>query len=235
MKYIIMCGGTYEEWEEPRQLLKPFGESLVKRTIELLKENGVGSDDIFISATDKRFLSCGVPLAIHENSYHARGYNDVDGWWVDAFYPMKEECCYILGDVFFSPNAIKTIVSAEPNDIGIRFFASTDDHAKKSPYFFKRYAEPFAFKVWNQERFRNAIESTKDLAKRGAFNRHPISWELWRVISGRDPLIAYDNYDAICDYTCDIDYKGDIEKLIKCVMQYTKDHIKEQIDALEED
>ena len=43
MRYIIMCGGTYPKWgDTPRQLLKlPSGETIVGRTIRLLRENGV--------------------------------------------------------------------------------------------------------------------------------------------------------------------------------------------------
>ena len=46
MKYIIMCGGQYTNWDKPRQLLMIKGETLIARTIRLLKENG--AKDIFI-------------------------------------------------------------------------------------------------------------------------------------------------------------------------------------------
>ena len=38
MKYIIMCGGKYDEFEKPKQLLEVNGEVIVERTIRLLKE-----------------------------------------------------------------------------------------------------------------------------------------------------------------------------------------------------
>ena len=41
MKYVIMCGGFYEQWKTPKQLQIVKGEVLVERTIRLLKENGV--------------------------------------------------------------------------------------------------------------------------------------------------------------------------------------------------
>ena len=35
MKYVIMCGGTYKNWETPRQLIKIQNESTAERTIRL--------------------------------------------------------------------------------------------------------------------------------------------------------------------------------------------------------
>lgn len=46
MKYIIMCGGDYDEFETPKQLSIIKGETLVERTIRLLKQNGI--TDIYI-------------------------------------------------------------------------------------------------------------------------------------------------------------------------------------------
>lgn len=221
MKYIIMCGGEYSAWESPRQLTKIYDETLVKRTIRLLKENGINKNDIFVSASDKRFFAAGLPIIVHNNTFKVTDHG-IEGWWVDGFYPTNEPVCYILGDVFFSPKAIFKIVKADENDIGIRFFASS---RFDNPYFIKKWPEPFAFKVWNFSKFKASIEATKDLALRGGFTRHPISWELWHVISGRDPLIAYDNYDAIDDYSCDIDNPTDIEPLTHAVDQYVTDHL----------
>ena len=83
MKYIIMCGGSYDEWETPRQLEKVRGEPIVMRTIRLLRENGVR--EIFISSNDPCFENCGAMVIHHDNPYHARKMNDVDGHWCDCF------------------------------------------------------------------------------------------------------------------------------------------------------
>ena len=47
-KFIIMCGGTYPHFKEPRQLIRIHGEPIVARTIRLLREAGI--TDISISA-----------------------------------------------------------------------------------------------------------------------------------------------------------------------------------------
>lgn len=206
MRYIIMCGGHYEQWETPRHLLKIHGEAIIARTIRLLRENGV--QDIAISTDDPAFAQFGVPLLKHNNTYNARAYNDMDGFWCDAFYPTDEPACYIFGDVIFSPAAIKTIV--EKKTTGIDFFASARPFAKEYP---KDWIEPFAFKVVAQARFRNCIADMKRRASECW--RKPIAWELWAVIQGR--RIDIDDrtvdYTVINDYTCDIDSKDELPQL----------------------
>lgn len=188
MKYIIMCGTT---GNPIRQLTEINGEIILERTIKLLKENGV--KDIAVTSINPAF-----------DKYNRIEY-DSSGMWINCFYPMEEPCCYIMGDVYFSPKAIKTIVKTKTDSI--EFFASAPPFAEEYP---KRWAEPFAFKVVDQEKLREAIEETRWYWENGYFNRHPIAWELWQVIKGTAlNKIDYTNYTVINDYSCDIDYPGD--------------------------
>ena len=211
MKYIIMCGGTYKLWEKPRQLTEVCGEPIVARTIRLLRENGV--DDISISSNNPVFKQFGVPVLCHDNSMVVSESFQVSGYWVDAFYLTDEPTCYILGDVVFSPEAIKTIVETETSDI--QFFASAPPFGKG---YTKRWAEPFAFKVVDTDHLKHAINLTKRYADQELFHRHPIAWELWQVIQA-SPLnyINYRNYVAINDYTCDIDVPADAQVIEKAI------------------
>lgn len=205
MKYIIMAGGDYPYWETPRQLTKIHGEVLVARTIRLLRSKGV--EDIAISASDERFKQFGLPILHHENNFVSS-----DGgvsYWVDAFYPTDEPACYLMGDVFFSEFCIATIVNYQQGE-DIMFFASAYCNGKG---YSKPWAEPFAFKVWNQQRFKEAIAETKALQDRGAFRRRPVSWELWQVIKHTKINEIAINYVTIDDYSCDIDQYEDIAKL----------------------
>ena len=210
MKYIIMCGGQYREWETPRHLLKINGEEIVARTIRLLRENGV--EDIAISTHDKRFKEFGVPILEHDNFYYARSYNHTDGHWCNAFYPMDEPVCYVFGDVVFSPKAIKTIVETDTKDVEL--FGSAEPFAEEYP---RKWHEPFALKVKNTTHLHEAIEELKD--KANECWRKPLMWELWSVIKGRS--IAEEDlttdYTIINDYTCDIDHKSEIPIMEKLV------------------
>ena len=205
MKYIIMCGGKYEKWNTPKHLVNIHGEPLVARTIRLLKECGVS--DIAISTNNEGFNNFGVPLLHHKNPYILPKDHDAVTPWLDAFYPVNSPVCYLMGDVVFSPKAIKTIVETNTDDI--EFFASAPPFAKN---YCKEWAEPFAFKVVNTKHFFEAIEQTKIYEKQGKFYRQPVSWELWQVIKGtRLAKVDYTNYTAINDYTCDIDTPDDIK------------------------
>lgn len=206
MRYIIMAGGHYEQWKTPRHLLEIHGETIVGRTIRLLRENGI--EDIAISSDNPAFDRFDVPVLHHRNIYTARAYNDMDGYWCDAFYPTDEPACYLFGDVIFSPAAIKKIIGTQTD--AIEFFASARPFAKEYP---KNWVEPFAFKVRDQRLFRKYIEEIK--ARADECWRKPIAWELWALIKGR--RIDIDDrtidYTVINDYTCDIDSKDEIPEL----------------------
>ena len=210
MKHVIMCGGRYYAWQIPRQLTEINGEPIIARTIRLLRNAGV--EDIVISASDTRFKQFGVPVLEHENGFDVQEGRTVD-CWVSAFYPTPDPVCYIMGDVVFSPQAIKTIVETETDTI--QFFASCPPFADE---YIKPWAEPFAFKVVDQTRFRWAIEYCKRNLDTGVFRRHPIAWELWQVINSDDPKrINYGNYVAINDYTCDVDDAYDAFKISEVI------------------
>lgn len=207
MKYILLCGGmnTKEQkrFNKPRHLLEIKGEPIVARTIRLLRENGV--EDISIS-TDAPELFEGFGVDITKCKYNDELYDDE--LWITAFIRLDFPVCYLFGDVVFSPEAIKTIVETETDDV--EFFASAPPFPNT---YKKRWAEPFAFKVYNNEHFNEAIIDTAYLHRfYGAFKREPIAWELWQVIK-RTPLniIDYTNYTVINDYTCDIDEPEDIK------------------------
>ena len=67
MIYLLMCGGSYPHWQEPKHLQKIHGEPIVARTIRLLHENGI--ENIAITSNDDRFKQFGVPVLEHNNTY----------------------------------------------------------------------------------------------------------------------------------------------------------------------
>ena len=211
-----MCGGEYKRWQTPRQLIEINGEPIVGRTIRLLQKNGIA--DIAISSHNPVFKQFGIPVLHHTNNFEVYGQDDVSGTWVDAFYPMDEPVCYLLGDVVFSENAIKIIVSTETSSID--FFASSPPFADE---YKKNYAEPFAFKVIDTDRFHWAINRVKEYEFLGEFKRPPIAWELWQVIKDTPiNVINYKNYIAINDFTCDIDWESEVEKFIPAIERELK-------------
>lgn len=213
-----MCGGNYVQWQKPRQLIEINGEPIVARTIRLLRKYGI--TDIAISSNNPVFEQFSVPVLHHNNQWEVYGLDDVSGTWVNCFYPTNEPVCYLLGDVVFSEKAIKKIIHTSTDDI--EFFASAPPFA---PEYKKLYAEPFAFKVFNQQHFRDCIDNLRYYEASGKFNRPPIAWELWQVIKNT-PLnrVIYTNYTVINDYTCDIDWADEVNKFLPYI---EKEIIKE--------
>lgn len=197
MKYIILCGSNHEYVNGvPRQLVKIKGERILDRTIRLLRENGI--TNISITATDPAFHNVDANII----EYHQAEVST----WINCFPVIMEPTTYIFGDVYFSEDAIKTIVNTETECV--EFFASAPPF---SPLYKKHWAEPFAFKVVDMEFFRECIKRVARYKNDGLFRRDPIAWELWQVIKGTPiNLINYSNYTVINDYTCDIDCEADI-------------------------
>ena len=209
MKYIVMCGGVYDNFTIPKPLSVINGETLVERTIRLLKENGI--TDIYISSNNSIFDKY-APRLEHFNSYE---YKDgkVYGYWIDAYYPTDEPCVYLHGDVYYSEDAIKKIVNLNPK---VNTFIGNEVARNKEH---KNWGEPFGWIIVNQDEFRKGIEETKKLQDEGKLERgFALSWELYRVLNGLDPNKQYiidDNYLSIDDETIDVDAPWQIEEFNK--------------------
>lgn len=217
MKYIIMCGGVYDNFTIPKQLTEINGEKLVERTIRLLKENGI--NEIYISSNDPRFDEFQVPRLNHINSFKFEK-GKIYGYWIDAYYPMNEPITYLHGDVYYSEEAIKKIINLKPK---VNTFIGNEVARNKEH---KNWGEPFGWIVVNQEEFKKGIEDTKRLQDEGKLERgYAISWELYRVLNKLDPNKQYiiDNtYLSIDDITIDIDAPWQIEKLDKKVKEHDR-------------
>ena len=219
MKYVIMCGGTYKNFEEPKQFLKVNGERLVDRTIRLLKENGV--EDIVITSNNPAFDSCGVPRFADERNTFSQDscWTNMQGFWLDGYYHFNEPTCYLYGDVFYSKKAIKTIVQVTPPDF-ILFYS--DPWRLPADRRIKQWVEPLAFKVVDYQKFYNGIEVVKQMFLNGETDRHPITWELHNYLCGCNVnnLRPHRKCMSINDISNDIDTPDDIAIIEKLLPLY---------------
>ena len=211
MKYVILSdSNNVEPFTIPRQLTKINGEPLVQRTARLLKENGI--EDVIITSHDKRFDNLGAKR--YEPKYNY--YNPIknEGYWLNAFpfELLNEPICFLFGDVYYSEDAIKTIVNVET--YSTLFFCT---YKNKDERYIKHHDEPLAYKVVDYVMFKEHIERVKTLKDEGKCAREPIVWELYRSINNLDVNThkMTNNYVAINDESCDIDTLDDIIKLNK--------------------
>ena len=203
-----MCGGKYHDFKEHKALSIINGERLIERTTRLLKQWGY---DYYISSNDDRFNEYGKVLH-HENSFEVKN-GVVKGYWLDAYFPTNEPCIYLHGDVYYTEEALKKILTLNPKEntfIGNEI-ARNPEHLN--------WGEPFGWIVVDQEKFRKGIEETKRLQDEGKLERgYAISWELYRVLNGLDPnkmYINYKTYLSIHDLTIDVDTPEQIEEVNK--------------------
>lgn len=225
MKYIIMAGGNYtDKFSTPKPLQKVAGEVLIERTIKLLKNNGI--DDIGISTNNPMFEYLGIELLHHNNDYihgdtieHKKSQYS----WLNAFYPMEEPCCYLFGDVYYTDNAIKTIINTKVKDT--MFFCIRDKQDGRTVANIKG-REPLGFKIQNAKLFRDAINDMLQMVDDGKFENYiaPFSWHVYRYLNGLNIFLKdwgelnniFDkkgDYITIDDLTCDIDNVKDISRL----------------------
>ena len=207
MKYIIMAGGKYKKFGIPKPLIEVKGETLIERTTKLLKQNGI--NDIYISSNNPEFDKYGIRLENKNNDFIVYENGTSKGYWLDAFYPTNEPTCYIFGDVYFTENAIKTIVEYESTE-NILFGTGC---AKNLEH--KNWGEPFAYKVNKIEEFKNGIVEVKKLFDEKKTARHPIVWELYRYLHNLDINIQNitTDYVVIDDGTIDIDSPEQVSKI----------------------
>lgn len=206
-KYCILAKGEHEGFSIPRQLSVINGERLLDRTIRLLKENGI--KDIIVTG---EYTDLDKEVKVINPKSNTYDYATGKGYWLDAFsYELLDEpICFVWGDVYFSEEAIKTIVNTE-TDKNL-FFCSYNNDSKE---YIKEHDEPFAYKVVDTELFKRHIERVKKLYDEGHTCRHPIVWEVYRSMNGIyiNEHKMTTNFVAINDITCDIDSSKDIERI----------------------
>ena len=207
-KYVILACSNDDKLGMPRQLVDINGEPVIARTIRQLKEHGI--DDIIVVAKDKRFNELGVK--VHKPLNSTYNYLTEEGYYIDLFpfELMNEPVCFMMGDVYFSDDAINTIVTTDTDST--LYFCSYNNKANE---YIKKWDEPFAYKVVDIELFKNKINEVKRLWDEKATWRNPIIWELYRCINGLNVNVhkMTENYIAINDVTCDIDDKQDADLL----------------------
>lgn len=223
MKYIIMAGGNYkDQFNTPKPLLEVAGEKLIERAIRLLKENGV--NDIAISTNIDDYNYLGVEILKQENEYiHDNPKTNLTskGCWLNAYRLIDTPCCYLHGDVYWSDEAIKTIVNTKVENTMFLCIPDRQDGRKK--YNIKG-REPLGYKVQNNKMFNDAVNEMKKMIDDGKFKKDPISWHLYRKLNnikmvydgfGNDIFHTKGDYMTIEDYTTDIDMPKDIPKIEK--------------------
>lgn len=208
--YVIMCGGDYTlTHNAPRPLYKVNGESLLERIIRLLQKNSVNTDNIIISSNDPIFDGFKVKRKENLNNNYVSGdwrkKIPSKGYWVDAFLPMNTPTVYLYGDVYYSENCIKTIVTSARNITQPFILVGSNQ-------------EPYGFIVKDTNLFQKHINLVKKAQDEGKLIRPAITWEVYRSLNNLDlnkHQMLDKNYIKILDDTIDIDDKRQVHNVLQ--------------------
>jgi len=201
MRVIIMADGEGKRWNNytgvPKHLIDIDGEQLLYRTVRLLKENGI--EDIYITSHDKRYEIEGTTRYEPKNNLYE----------IDRFcscYPIwKEETLFLYGDVYYTEEAMKTIINTDVMDF--EFFGRFGQREE----FKKNNGEIFAVKIKNINWFKNACEFIREEEKKG--NLRGIGWDVYKTLLHipYKELYLKGNFTVINDETEDFDSPEEYE------------------------
>ena len=188
-----MCAGNGKRWNNylgiPKHLVKINGETLIGRTTRLLKEKNI--NDYIITCNNNIYAEYGKTIE--------QTFNDCE---IDRFEESvaNDEICYLYGDVYYSKNAIDTIINTQTKDI----------------LFFGSKYEIFAVKIKDLGLFFEHKRKVKKLFLNNQIDRC-IGWEIYRSLNNipfNEHKIT-DRYIKIIDETDDIDFPEDYEKFMQ--------------------
>lgn len=192
MKYIIMCSGKGTRWNNymgiPKHLVEINGETLLERTTKILKKHNI---EYVITSSDERYAKYG--------NIRCQTCSDCE---IDRFEEslIDGDICYLYGDVYYTEEALDTIINTDTEDI--TFFGSE--------------VEIFAIKIKDIKLFLKHKHIVKDLYINKKIDRC-IGWEVYRSLHNIpfNEHIISERYIKILDETDDIDYPEDYERFIK--------------------
>lgn len=214
MRVIIAASGEGKRWNNfrniPKHLVNIEGEILIHRIYNQFRKY---TEDIVIIATDQRY-------AID----NAKIQEPIPGDFLDfgKIYSSHhiwsdERTIIVFGDVYFTDEAVNTIVS---NQDDFKFFMRTGP----SKYTGKNHKEIFAFAFSGgmNEKIKQYIHELVDRKQGGAG-----AWRLYlhmHNIEHERDYFKSDGYIEINDWTDDFDYPQDIVKWEKMRLKFNKKH-----------
>lgn len=157
MKYVIMADGKGTRWSHPtgipKHLVKVDGETLLGRTVRLLRE--AGCEDIVITSHDPRYEVEGAVRYEPKN-------NNIE---IDRFTEelIDDSVCFLYGDTFYSEDSIRKITTMRETPV----------------QFFGTETSIVAVKVFDGELFRKHVDRVRQLYLDGKIDKC-IGWQVYQ-------------------------------------------------------
>ena len=192
MKYIIMADGKGTRWNNyhniPKHFIEIGGETLLARTVRLLRENDARAD-IVITSHDPRYEVPGARRYEPQNNHL-----EIDRFTEEL---IADDVCFLYGDTFYSESVIQKIA---------------DTPAEKL-LFFGNERSIVAIKVADGALFRQHVDRVRELFLAGKIEKC-IGWQVYQSFEGLpfgEKTIAAD-YILIQDGTEDFNSPADYNR-----------------------
>ena len=162
MKDIIMADGKGTRWNNyhniPKHLIEIDGETLLARTVRLLRENDARAD-IVITSHDPRYEVPGARRYEPQNNHL-----EIDRFTEEL---IADDVCFLYGDTFYSESVIQKIA---------------DTPAEKL-LFFGNERSIVAIKVADGALFRQHVDRVRALFLAGKIEKC-IGWQVYQSFEG---------------------------------------------------
>ena len=192
MKYIIMADGKGTRWNNYKNIPKHFieigGETLLARTVRLLRENDARAD-IVITSHDPRYEVPGARRYEPQNNHL-----EIDRFTEEI---IADDVCFLYGDTFYSESVIQKIAYTPAEKL----------------LFFGNERSIVAIKVADGALFRQHVDRVRALFLAGKIEKC-IGWQVYQSFEGLpfgEKTIAAD-YILIQDGTEDFNSPADYNR-----------------------
>ena len=162
MKYIIMADGKGTRWQNyndiPKHFIEINGETLLARTVRLLKQGDPGCE-VIITSHDPRYEVEGATRYEPKNNHL-----EIDRFTEEL---IADNVCFLYGDTYYSEEAAETIIKTVADDI----------------LFFGNRRSIVAVKVADGELFRSHVDRVRQLFMEGKIEKC-IGWQVYQSFMG---------------------------------------------------
>lgn len=196
MKYIIMADGKGSRWNNyngtPKHLININGETLLERTVRLIKKYDDKSR-VIITSHDPRYEVEGAIRYEPKNNII-----EIDRFTKEL---IEDNICFLYGDTYYSEEAIKLVINKRLEDIT----------------FFGTYKSIVAIRINDSTIFKKHLEKVRRLYINGKIDEC-IGWQIYQSYANipfKTKEIDEKYYVVIADETMDFNSPNDFNELIR--------------------
>jgi len=227
MRYILACSGSGSRWNNylgrPKHLIEIDNETLISRTVRLIKKYD-NKSDIIIMAYRKDYKVNGTRLHVPNLFLQSKHIKLPAIYTCHNIWNNNGKTILLFGDIFFTEEAIKKIINKSYyNPLKILFYGRKGSSTLTN----KNYGEIFGMSfsnIKNKIILKN-LEELRSKYEKKEIKRF-LTWELYKKLNNinlnSSSFKFNNNFININDFTEDFDFPYDYINWIKKYNKYKK-------------